>query len=62
MKSLSLDQMAVIEGGRSPYCRASLDLLSLACALGSHILIIVARLGVKRYCKGFGGGGDSIVD
>jgi len=61
MKSLSLDQMAVIEGGRSPYCRASHGLLILACALGSHILIIVAHLGVSRYCRK-GGGGDSIVD
>lgn len=59
MKSLSLDQMALIEGGNSAYCRASKGLLVLALVLRSPILIIVALLGINRYC-GKGGGGDSL--
>lgn len=63
MKSLSIEQMSQVEGGGyvSPLCRNALGLLFLAYALGSPILIILAYVGVIRFCGGYHGGDSSMI-
>ncbi|MFN7116645.1 MAG: hypothetical protein ACK4TA_07570 [Saprospiraceae bacterium] len=62
MKTLSFDQMALLEGGNhrggyiSPLCRNALGLLTLAYLLGSSVLYYIALAAAYRFC---GGGIDS---